>query len=450
MMNVSKEMINEQNAVLKLVIEKNDYEERVNKVLKDYKRKANVPGFRPGMVPFGMVKKMYGTAVLVDEINKMVSEQLSSYIYDEKLNILGEPLPNKEMKTVDFEKDEVFEFLFDVAFAPEFEVKLSKKDKVPYYKILVDNETIDKHVENYLKRFGGYEDVEVIEDKELVKGTLVELNEAGEITENGIVNDNATLSIDLVKDAKQKKLFLAKKIGDEVIFNPSVAFPNDYEVAAILGIKKEEAEKGNKNFKLKITEIKKFVDSEINQDFFDKVFDAGTVTSIEEFRTKISEDIQSNFAFDSEYKFMIDTRDKVVEKTEMPLPEEFLLRWVKTTNEKLSSEQIDKDFPMFLKDLKWQLIKEKFVKDLELKVSEEDLLAHAKTIASMQFKQYGINFVPDEHLTKYAQDLLKKEDDRRKYAEKKFEDKVVEAIKEQIKVDEKEVSIEEFNKMFEA
>lgn len=449
-MNVTKEMVGEQNAVLKLNIEKSDYEERVNKVLKDYRRKANVPGFRPGMVPIGMIRKMYGTAILVEEINKIVSENITNYIFEEKLEILGEPLPNMEMKTVDFDSDESFEFIFDIAIAPEFEVSLSKKDKLSYYKIIVDNQTIDKQVDGYMKRFGGYEDAAFIEDKELVKGKVIELDENGDELTDGIVNQDSTISIDLIKDQKQKKLFLGKVIGDEIVFNPSIAFPNDYEIAGILGIKKEEAEKGNSSYKITINEIKKFTDAELGQEIFDKIFDQGTVSSLEEFRTKVGEDIQSNFKFDSDYKSVIDTRDMVVDKTEIVLPEDFLLRWVKTTNEKLSEEQINKDFPMFLKDLKWQLIKEKFIKEKEIKVSEEDLLDHAKKIAAIQFKQYGINYVPDEHLVKYAEELLKKEDDKRKYAEKQFEEKVVEVIKEQVNVEEKDISIEDFNKLFES
>ncbi|HBS86607.1 MAG: trigger factor [Bacteroidetes bacterium GWF2_38_335] len=449
-MNVTRENVNELNAILKIKIEEKDYQSKVENVLKDYRKKANIPGFRPGMIPVGMVKRMYGNAILVDEINKLVSESIFSYIREEKLDVLGEPLPNENQKQIDFDTQKDFEFLFDIALVPVFELSFGKNDVINYYDIKADDEMVGKYMDSYLRRYGKYEKTESVSEKDLVRGNFIQLNADGAEVEDGIKPENVLLSLDIVKDEKILKLFDGKKVDETVKFNPAKAFPNDTELSAMLKIKKEEVAAADTDFNFTITEIQKFIQAEPNQELFDKIFGENVVKNMDEFREKVILDIKSNMVFESEYKFLMDAREKIIEKANIDLPSEFLKRWLRATNKnELTNEQIEKDFPLFEKDLKWQIIKEKIIKENELKVTEEDILDHAKKIATMQFKQYGINFLPEEHLDNYAKELLKKEDDRRKYYEKKFEDKVIDYIKEQVKVDVKEVTNEEFNKLFE-
>lgn len=449
-MNITKENIDELNAVLKVKVEKTDYEEKVNDTLKDYKKRANIPGFRPGKVPFGMVKKMYGKAIMLEEVNKLLSESVSKYIFDEKLKILGDPLPNEEkQEMIDWDTQEDFEFIFDLGLVPEFEFKMSKRDKVPYYSIAVEDKFIDETVQNHTRRFGKTEPTEAIEDNELLKGILVQLDAEGNILEGGILKEDAMLSLEVMKNDEIKEKFKGLKIQDEIKFDLKKAYPSEVEIASLLGIDKEVAATIENEFKLTITEITKFVASEVNQELFDQVYGKDEVKSVEEFRNKIKEEIAVNFDKESDYKLAIDVKDKFVEKTKMDLPEEFLKRWLRYSNKEVTDEQIENDFANFADGLKWTLIKEKLIQENELKVEEEEILEYSKELTLMQFRQYGMATIPDEQLEQYAKEILKKEDERKRLAEKLFEDKVVNYIKENIKLDTKDVTTEEFNKLFE-
>ncbi|MCH7658287.1 MAG: trigger factor [Bacteroidetes bacterium] len=449
-MNITKENSDELNAVLKINVGKNDYEEKVRTVLKDYRRKAKIDGFRPGKVPAGLIKKMYGTAVLVEEINKIISESISKYLIEEKLNILGEPLPGEKEQKIDWDKQTEFEFLFDLGLAPEFEVNLSRKDKIPYYNIKVDKKLIDSYTENYARRFGQFKSVDKVEKTEMLRGEIFQIDKEGNIKENGFSNKDATISLEILKDDNVIEKFAGKKAGELIDFDIKKAYPNDTEVAAILGVNKENITNIDPLVRFKIKEISKFENAEINQDLFDKAFGKDKIKSEEEFYNKIREEIQSNLEKESGYRFVADVKQQMLKKMELSLPEEFLKRWLLKTNEgKLTPDQIEKEFELLAEDLKWQLIKDKIVKDQDLKVTEEEVLEYAKEVTLMQFRQYSMTSMSDEQVEGFAKEMLKKEDDKKRMYDKKIEDKTIAYIRENVKIDEKKVSTDEFNKLFE-
>ena len=449
-MNITKENIDELNAELKITIEESDYKEKVETVLTDYRRKAKIDGFRPGKVPAGMIKKMYGTAVLVDEVNKILSESISNYLIKEKLNILGEPLPGEKEQNINFEKQTEFEFLFDIGLAPEFEVTLTKKDKIPYYTIKVDKKLIDSYTENYTRKFGHFKSVDNVEKTEMLKGDIIQIDAEGNIKENGFSNNDATISLEILKDDSVIKKFTGKKTGESIDFDIKKAYPNNSEIAAILGTEKENVIDIDPLVRFTIKEISKFENAEINQELFDKAFGKDKIKSEEEFYNRIKEEIQSNLKKESDYRFAVDVKEKMIDKMKLSLPEKFLKRWLLKSNErKVTPDQIEKEFDQVAEDLKWQLIKDKIIKEQDLKVTEDEILEYAKVVALMQFQQYGMAGMPDEQLEGFAKEILKKEDDKRRMYAKLFEDKTIAYIKENVKIDEKMVSTDNFNKLFE-
>jgi len=448
-MNISKENIDELNAVLTLELSKDDYEDRVSNVLKDYRKKANIPGFRPGKVPFGMINKMYRKPVLVDEINKMVSESVSKYLIEEKLNILGEPLPHEgEKKEIDWDNDTNFEFKFDLGIAPEFELKLSGRDKIPYYKIKVDDNLLDKYIESYSQRFGTYFSVDTVEENDMLITSIEQLDENGNIKEGGIKNEEARLSVNVIKEDEIKDIVIKAKKGDVLNFDLKKAYPLDTEIAALLKIKKEEVASVSGNFQITIKDIQRFKNAEINQELFDKIYGEGNVKSEVEFRTKLKEEAAVNLVNDSEYKFKLDVKNYFIKKFKKDIPNEFLKRWLFAINEgKFTKEEIDKEFDKFAEDLKWQLVKDKISADNEISVNDDDMKEAAKAMARVQFSQYGMHSVPDEHLETFAQRILEDKEQVRNLHQNKMENKVIEHIKTIAKVDEKEITADKFNKM---
>ncbi|MBN1462584.1 MAG: trigger factor [Paludibacteraceae bacterium] len=451
-MNIVRKDIDAVNALVTLQVSKADYEEKVEKTLRDYRKKASIPGFRPGMVPIGLVKKMYGKAVLAEEINKLVSENIYGYIKDNDINILGEPLPNEtEQAPIDFDALEDFEFKFDIGIAPDFEISLDKKDKVKHYEITLTDEMVDNQVKQYTGRFGQYIQVEEIEEKDVVKVDLVELTADKQTNENGIKGEAGVLCPTYIKDAKQKKLFIGKKIGDTIIFNPKKAFENVAEIASMLKITKEEAENVTADFQLTVTGVTRYQESEINQSLFDKVFGEGEVKSEEEFIAKIKESIQQNLQSDSDYKFALDARTTFIKKLDkVVFPDGFLKRWVLATNTDIIPEKLEEDYSKMIEDLKWHLIKDKIAKANNIQVETEDVNAYARKIAKAQFAQYGMPNVPDDILDNYVKDMVKDEKSIKNIIEGVMNDKVVHVIKENVKLDTTKISIEDFNKLLEA
>ena len=451
-MNISKENIEGLNSVIKVTVGKDDYESKVSDVLKDYRKKANMPGFRPGKVPMGLVKKMYGKAVLVDEVNKLVSESISKFIADEKLELLGEPLPSDDQEVIDFDNQDEFVFSFDIAEAPEFKVNLSKKDKIVYNKIAVTDEMLEQQIKSITSRFGKQENVEQPTENSLVKGDFVQLDQDGNELEDGIKAEDSVLSMSVVKDEDIKKTLLEAKVGDTVVFNPRKAFPDDTELSYLLKIEKEDAANIDGDFKFTIKEATEFVDPELTQEVFDQIYGKDVVKSEEEFRAKVKEELENQLAMDSDYLFFLDAKKKLVKKFKEELPEEFLKRWILATNrdnDKLTPEQIEKEMPLFIEDLKWQLIKNKLIQDHEIKLEDNDVLEYAKKSARMQFAQYGLNNVPDEHIENYAHDMLKNEEQQRQIIDGAMHDKLIEFIKDAVNLEDKEVTRDEFNKLIE-
>ncbi|SRR6056297_445683 len=452
-MNITKENKDNLNAVLKVKVQPEDYKENVDKQIKEYKKKVKMDGFRPGKVPEGLVRKMYGTSLKIDQINKLVSEKLSQYLKDEELKILGEPLPSKEeQKEIDWNKDEELEFAFDIGLSPEFEVKITKHDKIPFYKIKVTDDLINNQIENYQSRLGEFQNIDQVEtNEELIKADISQLDENNNIIDDGIQKENATISLNVIKDEEEKKKFEEAKVNDEIDIDLKKAYPNASELSSMLGISKEEAEELSGMFRIRINEIKKFIKAEINQDFFDKIYGEGEVTSEEEMKEKIKEELEQQLKPESDRKFAHDAKEHFVNKIDPELPSDFLKRWLKETQKdnKLTEEQIENEFPDFLKDVKWDLIKNKIIKDYELKVEESEVLDLAKQVTLQQFQQYGMMNLPEEQLEQYAKEILKKEEDKNRLYDQKYQDKVVELLKENVKLNEKEVTSEEFKEQIE-
>ena len=449
-MNITKENIDDLNAVLKIKIEKTDYEDKVETVLKDYRKKATIKGFRPGMVPIGLIKKMYGKAVQIDEINKIVTENIQKYITDEKLEILGDPLPKvDEQDKIDFDTQQDFTFSFELGLTPLFELKLSKKNKVNQYDIIVDEKMRSQYLENYTRRYGELKKAEQIEEKDVVKGRIEAIDENGNVIPEGPSVEETSLGIDIIKDEKIKKEFIGKNIHDTIDFDLKKAFPNDTEIAGILHKKKEEVADLGANYRFTVNEISRFYPAELGKELFDKIFGEGVINSEEEFMKKIEEEIVANLKRESDFKLMMDIKNMTMEKTDFQLPEEFLKKWLLRVNEKSTAEQIEKEFDSFSKDLKWQLIRNKVARDNEVKISEEELQKEAENITRYQFQQYGLFYTTDEQIANYAKETLKRDEDAKRIADKILDEKVILLIKELVKLEDKSVTTEEFNKLFE-
>ena len=443
-MNISFEAPDKINGLMTITLEKDDYQGEVEKTLKDYRKRANVPGFRPGMTPMGLIKRQYGTAVKVDVVNKMLGEKLYEYVRENKIQMLGEPLPSDQQETLDFEGDSPLTFKFDIAVAPEFEAKLSGKDKIDYYNITVDDKLIDQQVEMYQQRAGHYEKVETYdaEQRDMLKGDLREVDGTIEVAD-------AVLMPQYMKVDDQKKLFDGCKLGDIITWNPRKAYPeSDVEVSSLLKIQKEDVKDHEGDFTFQITEISRYVKAEINQELFDQTFGEGNVKDEKEFRQKISDIISQQFKADSDYKFLLDVRahmEKKVGKLEFP---EALLKRVMLNNNKDKGEKfVEDNFEKSIQELGWHLIKEQLVAAQEIKVEDDDLKNVAKEAARAQFAQYGMSNVPDEYLENYAQEMLKKRENVDGLVDRAVDLKLTAALKNVVKLNEKDITMEDFQKM---
>ena len=442
-MNISLENIDKVNAVITAVVEPADYTEKYNKALKEAKKKINMPGFRPGMVPVGLVKKQFGVSILAEEGNKILQEGLFNYISENKVNMLGEPLPTADNDNVSLVEGESFTFKFELAIAPEFEVALSKDDKINYYNVEVTDEMVENQINMYRQRGGNYEKVDSYEDNDMIKGVITELN-----VENAVSVENAVLLPKYFKNEDQKKLFEGAKLNDVITFNPSVAYDNnEAEMAALLKVEKEDVANHKGEFNYQITEITRFVLGELNQELFDNVFPGGEVTTEEEFRARIKTLISDQFKKDSDYKFILDVRKYVTEKVgKLEFPEEKLRKILAAkAGEEKAAEQYDRS----IEELTWHLIKEKLVEIYAVKVDDADVKEMAKEVTRMQFAQYGMLNIPDEYLENATKEMFKKRETVDNLIDRCIEVKLGGAIKEAVTLEESTVSAEDFNKMFE-
>ena len=450
-MKVTFENPDKVNGLMTITVEEADFKENVEKTLKNYRKKANIPGFRPGQVPMGMIRRQVGTSVKVDEINKLVGQEIYKYVQENKIQMLGDPLPSEKQQPVDVEKDSPYTFVFDIAVAPEFEIKLNGHDKVDYYTIKVDDKLIDQQVEMYASRGGHYDKVEKYEDNDMLKGDLRELDADGNTKEGGITVEAAIMLPNYIKVDDQKKLFEGCKLGDIITFNPKKAYPeNNGEISSLLKISREEAENITADFSFQITEISRYVKADVNQDLFDQVFGKDVVKDEKEFRERIAEGMKAQFAVDSDFRFIYDLRAHCEKKVgKLTYPDALLKRIMLQNNKDKGEEFVEKNYDLSVKELTWHLIKEQLVRDNNIKVEDADIKEAAKEAARAQFAQYGMNNVPDEYLENYANDMLKKKEYVDNLVDRSIDRKLTEVMKGVVKLNPKEVTLDEFNKMME-
>ena len=445
-MNISFEAADKVNGLMTITLETADYQAEVDKMLKDYRKRANVPGFRPGQTPMGLIKRQYGTAVKVDVVNKMLGEKLYEYVRENNIQMLGEPLPSEQQEALDFEGDKPLTFKFDIAVAPEFEAKLSGKDKIDYYHITVDDKLIDQQVEMYRSRAGHHEKVENFdpEQRDMLKGDLREVDGAIEVAD-------AVLMPQYMKVDDQKKLFDGAKLGDIITWNPSKAYPeSDVEVSSLLKIDKEQVAEHKGDFTYQITEISRYVKADIDQTLFDQTFGEGAVKDEKEFRQKIADQIGQQFAADSDYKFLLDVREHMEKKVgKLEFPEAILKRVMINNNKdrKDAAEFVEKNFEASIKELAWHLIKEQLVAAQGIKVEEADLKQVAKEAARAQFAQYGMSNIPDDYLENYASEMLKKRENVDGLVDRAVDVKLTAALKNVVKLNDKDITLEDFQKL---
>ena len=450
-MKITFENVDKVSALLTVNIEKSDYEDKVKKALKDFSHKASLPGFRPGKVPASLIQKRFGTELKAEEINKILSEEVNKYIRENKVNMLAEPLPNEEKTpAMDFETQDAFTFAFDIALAPEFDAKLTKKDKLTYYDIKVDDALVDQQVQSFCNRGGQHVKAESYEPRDMVKGTLTQLNTKNNTLEGGITVEDAVMLPEYMKNDKEKAKFEGAKLGDVITFNPAKAYDNATELASLLHISKEEAEGMKSNFNFQISEISRFEPAKLSQELFDQMLGKDVVKSEAEFRQFIANDIKRNFSSEAEYQFMQDVRSYVLGRIgEVEFPEAILKRFMKLRNADKGEEYVEENFKQSLPELLWHLAKEQLCDQLEVKVEHEDVLETAKAFTRLQFAQYGMINLPEESITNYAAEMLKNEQQAQGLVERTVENKLAAKVKETVTLKTKEVTMEEFRKLAE-
>lgn len=451
-MKISFENPDKVNGLLTLTVEEADYKENVEKTLKNYRKKANVPGFRPGMVPMGMIKRQFGTTAKVDEINKLLGEQIYKYVKDNNIQMLGEPLPSDKQEPVDMEKEAPYTFMFDIAVAPEFKAELTGDDTIDYYTITVDDKIIDQQIDVFASRAGHYDKVEDYQANDMLKGDIRELDENGNTKEGGITVEGAVLMPEYIKVEDQKKLFDGAKLGDIITFNPKKAYPeSDIEVSSLLKMKKEEVADLTADFSYQITEISRYVKAEVNQELFDQVYGKDVIKDEKDFREKIAEGLKAQFAVDSDFKFIQDVRKYLVDKVgALTYPDALLKRIMLNNNKDKGEEFVEKNYEQSIKELTWHLIKEQLVKANGIKIEDSDIEETAKEAAKAQFAQYGMNNIPEEYIENYAKDMLKKREYIDSFVDRSIDRKLTEILKNVVKLENKTATLEEFNKMMQA
>ena len=448
-MKISFENPDKVNGLLTLTVETEDFQGRVEKTLKDYRKKAVQPGFRPGMVPMGLIKKQYGEAVKADEINKLIGEELYKYINDNKIKMLGEPMGNETQEPVDLAKDAPYVFKFDVAVAPEFNAALTGDDEIDYYTIKVDDELVNRQIDMFASRAGHYDKAEEYQANDMLKGDLRELDDNGNTKEGGITVEGAVMMPEYIKVEGQKKLFDGVKLGDIVTFNPKKAYPeSDVEVSSLLKMKKEEVADLNSDFSYQITEISRFTKAGVNQELFDSVYGQGEIKDEADFRQKISEGLSAQLVNDSDYKFLVDVRKYLENKVgTLTFPDALLKRFMIAQNKDKGEKFVEDNYEQSIKELTWHLIREKLVEANSIKIDDNDVKESAKEAARAQFAQYGMTNVPEEYLENYANDMLKKRELVDSLVDRSIDRKLTSVLKDVVKLNQKEATLDEFNKM---
>lgn len=449
-MNVTLEKVGNVNGFITISIEANDYQDKVKKELKTIGQRHPERGFRPGHVPMALLQKKYGREALVEVINRESYDALVKYIQDNKLNILGDPIIANAADLV-WEDGKDFNIKFEIGLAPEINYSVDKNTSIPYYNIEVSDEMLKKNDEMLLNRAGKQVPGDEVDDTALVKGAMVELAEDGSVKEGGISVENTIVSPQHFTDDAQKALFAGKKVGEEVVFNPwNTCNGNAVELASMLNSDKEKVADMKSNFKMTIKEILVVKKAEHNQEFYDEIFGTGKINNEEEYFAKLKENISNQMKGDSNYRFTIDARKAIMDKVgSLELPAEFLKKWLlRQDDKKHTPETIDADFDKMVPDLQWQLVKEKIVADLAVKVEEADFANLAKLIAVQQFAQYGMTNIPDDVIERYSKEILDNKEYRQRIAERAIEDKMYAGVKAAANIEEKTVSVDDFNALF--
>lgn len=444
-MNITLEKIDAVNAVVTAEITPEDYQEKVKKAIKDFRKNANMPGFRKGMVPEGLIKKQYGLSILAEEVNKTLQESLYNYIRDNKVNMLGEPLSSEENNNIELVDGGTFTFKFDIALAPEMNVELTKKDKVEYYNVEVTDQMLDQQVDMYRQRGGSYKPVDDYQDNDMLKGVMTELDVETPVTAEGVV-----MLPKYMKNDDQKKLFEGAKVNDVIRFNPTTAYEgNETELSSLMKVDKEKVAEHKGDFNFQITEITRFVPGDLNEELFQQVFPGSDIKTEDDFRKKVREGIESRYQKDSDFRFLIDVRNYLTKKVgKLEFPDEKLKK-IMLNNAKGDEQKVEENYDKSIEELTWHLIKEKLVEQTGVKVDDKDVVEMAKDVTRMQFAQYGMMNIPDEYLEGSVKEMMKKRETVDNLIDRCIEVKLGVAIKEKVTLKESTVSAEEFNKMFE-
>ncbi len=447
-MDIVREDIDALNAVLRIKVGPEDYKDKVEKTLTDYRKKANIPGFRKGKIPMGVIKKQYGRPVLAEELNKVINDSLYDFINKNELNILGNPLPKEDEEVKgDWDNPSDFEFTYEIGLSPDFNLSLNAKSKYNYYKVKVDKKLVDQQIDDIRKRYGKLIPEEKVGETDMILGQFVELDESGAIKEGGIMN-SSTISMEFVEDKKVQKELLGKKVGDVVVLDPANVSKGESDMAAMLGVKTEDLAGISNKFNFTINEVKSMEPAELNEEFFQKIYPEGDVKTEAEMRAKVEEDLGKMFAQDSERILSRDVSEDLIEKTKMEFPDAFLKRWIlASSNEDVTMEMIEGDYDNYTTGLKWQLIQNKIFKDNEIKIESEEIIQFTKGLLVNQYAQYGLPAPEEAELTASAQKVLENRDEANRIYEMMSGDKLLKFFKETVKLNEKEISYDEFVKI---
>jgi trigger factor len=443
-MNVSTQKTADLQATMTVEVQPEDYQEKVNKVLKDYRKRADIPGFRKGRVPASLIKKQYGKSILIDEINQILQRAIFEHIQDEKLDILGNPLP-VEQNDIDWDTSSTFSFEYELGLAPDFELKVNKKIKVPYYKLEADKEMVQRYVDDYAKRFGKMTYPDSVEENAIVRATFKEVDEKDAPVEEGL-EKSATLTLDSIDDAKTTKALMGKKKGDKVVLNAKKAFKKDFNLSNLLGIEEETLAASTQRFELELTEVSKLEPAPLNQALFDKVFGESTVNSEKEFTERIKADAAKMLQPQADQKFYQDVKETLLGKMKFELPEAFLKKWMQKSGEKpMSAEEVEEQFPKMKEDMRWQLIENRIIKEHEIEAGQEEIMAYTKNLVQQQMAQYG-QMPEEEQINSIAQNVLQNKEEQQRITDQVYSAKLLDFFKENLKIDEKKTTFDQFLK----
>ena len=446
-MKITQNNINDLQAELKVVITPEDYQEKVDKELKNYRKNAEIPGFRKGKIPMSVINKKYRIPVLVDQVNKLLQEDLYKYISSEKVKVLGSPMPKNDQK-IDWENTTTFNFEFEIGLAPNLDIKITKKDKVNYYKIQADNKLVDNYANDIAKRYGAMSKPEISEEGDLVFCEIVQIDVDGNVMENGIRNE-ATVSMDFISNKKIKKQFVGVKEGDSFTVNVMKAFSNHTDLSSMLNITHDQLhDLSSEDFQFTVKNVSRIKPSEMNLELFEKVYGKDSVKTEKEFKERIKDEAERSFVPESDRMLKNDVVTYLIDKIKFDMPDEFLKRWlVHTSEKKVTLEQIESEYDMYSKSLRWQLIENNILENYNVKVSTEEVENHTKSLITMQMQQYGQPVPQEDKMNEIVSSILKKEDERKKIYDQLYDVKSLEVYKENFKLTEKAISYDDFVKL---